>query len=98
MAAVGVDGDAETRRELAVMRVGDDVSEHAAPLVHLPSSACVILLSCMHGSCKLKVWQIIDLASAETFFKFNSFITARGKIYIRTVESCTNAVTVPAGN
>ena len=35
MAAVGVDGDAQARSELAEVRVRHDVREHAAPLVHL---------------------------------------------------------------
>ena len=35
MAAVGVDGDAQARPELAEVRVRHDVREHAAPLVHL---------------------------------------------------------------
>ena len=35
VAAVGVDGDAQPWPKLAKVRIGDDVREHAAPLMHL---------------------------------------------------------------
>ena len=62
MAAVGVDGDAQPRPELAEVRPRHYVREHSAPLVHLQRFVNLALSFSLKGLSLLLTWHVVPFS------------------------------------